>query len=273
MKLSYYATALSLSLLAGQLFAAEEPFTPAAEKTTAVSETAAKTDSVSTADDNLSYALGQHLGNNLKQQMGEKISLETLFKGMQDAYTGAKTRFTSEEAIKLIREFQQTKMSQQMEELKQQGEKNLKAGEQFLEENKKNEGVTVLPSGLQYKVLKEGTGKTPTASDEVTTHYKGTLIDGTVFDSSYERGEPVTFPVNGVIAGWTEALQLMKEGAKWQLVIPAKLAYGENGRPGAIGPQSTLVFEVELLSVKEASAAPAEEAAEKPKEEATEKKD
>jgi len=133
---------------------------------------------------------------------------------------------------------------------KEMGEKNLKEGEAFLQENAKREGVVALPSGLQYEVIEEGTGKSPKPGDEVTVHYRGTLVDGTVFDSSYERGEPVTFPVEGVIPGWTEALQLMKEGAKWKLFIPPSLAYGERGAGQVIGPNATLLFEVELISVQ-----------------------
>jgi len=129
-------------------------------------------------------------------------------------------------------------------------EKNKADGEKFLAENAKKAGVKVLPSGLQYKVITTGTGKSPKATDTVTTQYKGTLIDGTEFDSSYKRGEPATFPVSGVIPGWTEALQLMKEGAKWQLFLPPNLAYGERGAGRDIGPNSTLIFEVELISVK-----------------------
>jgi len=129
-------------------------------------------------------------------------------------------------------------------------EKNKADGEKFLAENAKNEGVKSLPSGLQYKEITPGKGKSPKATDTVTTHYKGTLIDGTEFDSSYKRGEPATFPVSGVISGWTEALQLMKEGAKWQLFIPSDLAYGERGAGRDIGPNATLIFEVELISVK-----------------------
>ena len=132
-----------------------------------------------------------------------------------------------------------------------QGEKNKQEGEAFLAENKKKEGVKTLPSGLQYKVITEGTGKSPKASDTVTVNYRGTLIDGTEFDSSYKRGQAASFQVNGVIKGWTEALQLMKEGAKWQLFVPSNLAYGEKGTgSGPIGPNATLVFEVELISVK-----------------------
>ena len=134
---------------------------------------------------------------------------------------------------------------------KQQGEKNKKEGEIFLETNKKKEGVQTLPSGLQYKVLKAGAGKKPTATDTVTVHYRGTLIDGKEFDSSYRRGKPATFPVNGVIPGWTEALQLMEEGAKWELFIPSNLAYGERSAGGDIGPNATLIFEVELISIEQ----------------------
>jgi FKBP-type peptidyl-prolyl cis-trans isomerase FklB len=130
------------------------------------------------------------------------------------------------------------------------GAKNIKAGEAFLAENAKKDGVKTTASGLQYKVVKSGSGKTPGLNDTVKVHYHGTLIDGTVFDSSVDRGEPVTFPVNGVIPGWTEALQLMKVGDKWQLVIPAKLAYGENGAGGKIGPNSVLQFDVELLAIE-----------------------
>jgi len=134
---------------------------------------------------------------------------------------------------------------------KQQGEKNKREGEIFLEANKKKEGVQTLPSGLQYKVLKAGAGKKPTTTDTVTVHYRGTLIDGKEFDSSYQRGKPATFPVNGVIPGWTEALALMEEGAKWELFIPSNLAYGERGAGREIGPNATLIFEVELISIEQ----------------------
>jgi FKBP-type peptidyl-prolyl cis-trans isomerase FklB len=142
----------------------------------------------------------------------------------------------------------QKEMAARLEEL---GKKNKKEGETFLTENKKKEGVKTLPSGLQYKVIKAGTGKKPKLADTVTTHYRGTLIDGTEFDSSYKRGQPATFQVSGVIPGWTEALQLMEEGAKWQLFIPSNLAYGERGMAGTIGPNATLLFEIELISVQE----------------------
>jgi FKBP-type peptidyl-prolyl cis-trans isomerase FklB len=146
--------------------------------------------------------------------------------------------------------FQKQTMSKMEAKQKVDGEKNVKEGEAFLAANGKKDGVKTLASGLQYKVIKTGTGKTPKATDTVKVHYHGTLTDGTVFDSSVERGEPATFPVNGVIPGWIEALQLMKEGDKWQLVIPPKLAYGERGAGGKIGPNSVLVFDVELLSIE-----------------------
>jgi FKBP-type peptidyl-prolyl cis-trans isomerase FklB len=141
-------------------------------------------------------------------------------------------------------------MEKQAERTKQLAEKNKKEGEAFLAANKTKEGIKTLPSGLQYKVIKEGTGKTPTAEDTVVTNYRGTLTDGTEFDSSYKRGQPATFPVKGVIPGWTEALQLMKEGSKWELFIPSNLAYGEQGAGGVIGPNAALIFEIELISVK-----------------------
>ncbi len=142
-------------------------------------------------------------------------------------------------------------MAAREKEFKEKADKNLAAGKAFLEENKKKEGVTALPSGLQYKVLKEGAGKTPKAADTVTAHYRGTLTDGTEFESSYKKEKPLTFKVDGVIKGWTEALLLMKEGSKWQIVIPPDLAYGERGSP-VIPPNSTLIFEVELISVNAA---------------------
>jgi FKBP-type peptidyl-prolyl cis-trans isomerase len=145
---------------------------------------------------------------------------------------------------------QQEKMAKQKEKMKEAGEKNKNEGEKFLAENKKKKGVKALPSGLQYKVITEGTGKAPAATETVTVQYKGTLIDGTEFDSSYKSGHPATFAVNGVIKGWTEALQLMKEGSKWQLFIPSELAYADRGTPGGpIGPNAALIFEVELVSV------------------------
>ena len=197
----------------------------------------------------ISYSIGMDIGGNLKRQSID-VDPDALSKGIKDSYTGGKTLLTEDEARQAILDFQKQMMEKRAEALKQLGEKNKADGAKFLAENGKKEGVKTLPSGLQYKELTPGTGKSPTATDTVTTHYKGTLIDGTEFDSSYKRGEPVTFPVSGVIPGWTEALQRMKEGAKWQLFIPPDLAYGDRGAGQEIGPNTTLIFEVELISVQ-----------------------
>ncbi len=200
--------------------------------------------------DRISYVIGMDIGTNLKKQSVE-VNPDLLLKGIKDALSGNKPLMTDQEIKETIAAFQKEMQAKQEEVAKKMGEKNKKEGEAFLAENKKREGVITLASGLQYKVLKKGSGKKPKATDTVTTHYRGTLIDGTEFDSSYRRGQPVSFPVNGVIAGWTEALQLMEEGAKWQLFIPSSLAYGERGAGPQIGPNATLIFEVELISVQE----------------------
>ncbi|GGG01536.1 FKBP-type peptidyl-prolyl cis-trans isomerase [Pontibacter amylolyticus] len=197
-----------------------------------------------TQQEKISYIIGRDMAANLKKQ-GIDIEAEAFFKGLKEVIAGQPSSLSQQE-------IQMAMMALQQEMQQKQGAKggeNQKAGEAFLAENKNKEGVKTLPSGLQYQVLEEGTGKSPAASDKVTTHYHGTLIDGTVFDSSYERGQPATFPVNGVIAGWTEALQLMKEGAKWRLFIPSELAYGSQGAGDTIGPNTTLIFDVELISV------------------------
>jgi len=199
--------------------------------------------------DKVSYVIGMDIGTNLKKQ-GIDINPDLVLKGIKDGFSGNKPLLSEKEMNDTVAAFEKEMKSKQEEKMKQAGEKNKKEGETFLTENKKKEGVVTLPSGLQYKVMKKGSGKKPKATDTVTTHYKGTLIDGTEFDSSYKRGQPVSFPVGGVIPGWTEALQLMEEGAKWQLFIPSSLAYGERGA-GPIGPNATLVFEVELISIQE----------------------
>jgi FKBP-type peptidyl-prolyl cis-trans isomerase FklB len=197
----------------------------------------------------LGYSIGMDIGATLKRQSIE-VDVDSLTKGLKDAYTGGKTLLTEEESRQAIQAFQQRMMEKQAEAMKQQAEKNKAEGEKFLAENGKKEGVKTLPSGLQYQVIAEGAGKSPKTTDTVTTHYRGTLVDGTEFDSSYKRGAPATFPVSGVIAGWTEALQLMKEGAKWRIFLPPALAYGERGAGRDIGPNATLIFEVELISVQ-----------------------
>jgi FKBP-type peptidyl-prolyl cis-trans isomerase FklB len=196
----------------------------------------------------ISYSIGMDIGGNLKRGSVE-VDPDLLAKGLKDSYGGGKTILTEDEARKTIADFQKTLMAKQAETMQKLSEKNKADGEKFLAENAKKEGVKTLPSGLQYREITPGKGKSPKDTDTVSTHYKGTLIDGTEFDSSYKRGEPVTFPVSGVIAGWTEALQLMKEGAKWQLFIPSNLAYGDRGAGREIGPNATLIFEVELISV------------------------
>jgi len=201
-----------------------------------------------TPKDKLSYALGADMANNMKRYEID-IDPDQYMKGLKDALSGGTLLLTEQEIKTVIMAMQKDLQAKQQEKTKAQGDKNKADGEAFLAKNKSKEGVKALHSGLQYKVLVEGKGKSPKASDSVTVHYRGTLIDGTEFDSSVKRGEPATFPLNGVIKGWTEALQLMKEGAKWQLFIPANLAYGEVARPG-LPPNSTLIFEVELLSIK-----------------------
>ncbi len=200
--------------------------------------------------DKVSYSIGVEIGKNLKKQSID-VNSEFLVKGVKDAYSGEKFLLTDQEMQEALMAFQKEMMAKQQELAKKAGEKNQKEGEAYLTENKTKEGVTVLPSGLQYKVIKAGAGKKPKATDTVTVHYQGTLIDGTEFDSSYRRGQPVSFPVNGVIPGWTEALQLMEEGAKWKVFIPSKLAYGERGAGPQIGPNATLIFEIELISIQE----------------------
>ncbi len=203
-----------------------------------------------TQKEKLSYAIGVDMGTSLKKNAID-VDTDLLFKGIKDALTGSKQLLTEQELRETIQTAQKELQAKQQEKMKTLGEKNKKEGEAFLAANKKKKGVKTLPSGLQYKVITEGKGKMPKATDTVTVNYRGTLIDGTEFDSSYKRNEPATFPVNGVIKGWTEALQLMKEGSKWELFIPADLAYGERGTMGGpIGPNAVLIFEVELLKIK-----------------------
>jgi len=196
----------------------------------------------------ISYIIGRDMAANFKKQ-GIDVNPEYLLKGLQEAIAGTQSNLTQEEVHQAMTELQQLMQSRQGNSHSREADINQQEGEAFLAENKNRAGVVTLPSGLQYQVLQEGTGATPNRNDKVTTHYHGTLIDGTVFDSSYERGQPATFPVSGVIAGWTEALMQMKEGAKWRLFLPADLAYGSQGAGDDIGPNSTLIFDVELLSV------------------------
>ncbi len=192
-----------------------------------------------TPKDKASYAIGMNIGKSIHKDAVD-IDLSILMRGIKDSITGGKTMMTDDEARAALTALQADMVKKMQEK-----------GEAFLAENKTKEGIVTLPSGLQYKILKEGTGPKPTAADTVVCNYKGTLIDSTEFDSSYKRGQPVTFPVSGVIKGWTEALQLMQVGSKWQLFIPSELAYGARGGPGgAIPPYSALIFEVELVSIQ-----------------------
>ncbi len=198
--------------------------------------------------DSVSYTIGMDIGENLKKQKIEVVP-EILAKGIRDILDSNQTLLTEEQAAEVISTLQQKLMSEHQEMVNMQKEKNKKASDEFLAENKKKTGVISLPSGLQYKVIKMGTGPKPKATDKVTVHYKGTLIDGTEFDNSYTRGEPATFNVNQVIKGWTEALQLMPVGSKWIIYLPPDLAYGEQGAGDVIEPNSTLIFEVELIKI------------------------
>ena len=198
--------------------------------------------------DKESYSLGYQFGQSLKIQ-GVDVNLDLYVFGVKDFLDGKQPAMTPEEIRTTLSELQKRIMAAREKELKEMAEKNLGPNMAFLEENKKKEGIKVLPSGLQYKVLTEGSGKSPKATDSVTVNYIGTLINGTEFDNSYKRGQPATFQPTVVIPGWNEALQLMKEGSKWQLFIPPALAYGERGM-GPVPPNSTLIFEVELISVK-----------------------
>lgn len=192
--------------------------------------------------DKFSYGLGMGIGQNLLSMGVKDMSIEDFIKGISDVLSGNKTELTHSEAQKVVNEHFQ-KLAEEAYAV------NKNAGEKFLAENAKKEGVTTLPSGLQYEVIKEGNGKKPSATDRVQCHYEGTLIDGTIFDSSIKRGEPAVFGVNQVIRGWVEALQLMQEGAKWRLYIPYDMAYGEHGAGEMIPPYSALIFDVELIKV------------------------
>ena len=204
--------------------------------------------SFSSNKEKISYIIGRDMAANFKKQ-GIEVDPEIFLQGFKEALSGAESKLNPEEVQAAMMALQQEMQSRQAAGKGAMAEANKQEGEAFLAQNKTREGITTLPSGLQYMVLQEGKGASPGPTDKVTTHYHGTLIDGTVFDSSYERGQPATFPVNGVISGWTEALQRMQEGAKWRLFLPANLAYGAQGAGEDIGPNATLIFDVELISV------------------------
>jgi len=199
-------------------------------------------------EDRVSYGIGMNIGRDFKKQ-DLNINPELVAKGISDSVAGKETLMTEEEVQATIAELQQQLQAKKEAEMKVMGEKNQAEGAKFLAENAKKDGVKTTASGLQYQVIEPGSGPTPKAEDKVQVNYRGSLVDGTEFDSSYKRGQPATFPVNGVIKGWTEVLQLMKEGAKYKVFIPSDLAYGERGAAPVIGPNATLIFEVELLKV------------------------
>jgi FKBP-type peptidyl-prolyl cis-trans isomerase FklB len=243
--------------------AAKPAQTPAAKTGAATAKTQAPL-TLKTPKEKASYAIGMNIGKNLKRDSVE-VDPAVLYRALKDAYVGNNLLLTDEEAKAALTALQAEVRAKEDAKLKAAAVENKKTGEAFLAANKTKEGVVTLPSGLQYKIIKEGTGPKPTAEDTVLCHYRGTLVDNTEFDSSYKRGEPLKIPVGGVIKGWTEAIQLMPVGSKWQLYIPSDLAYGERGAPGSpIGPNSALVFDVELISI-EPKAAPKEQPKEAPK--------
>ena len=210
---------------------------------------------LNTDKDKVSYAIGMNVGKAMKRE-GVDVDTVILMRGLKDALAGSTPLLSDQEAQTVMTALQSDLRKKQEEKQKELAEANKKEGDEFLASNKTKEGVISLPSGLQYKILQEGTGPKPTAADTVTVNYRGTLLNGSEFDSSYKHGQPASFPVGGIIKGWNEALQLMPVGSKWQLFIPADLAYGPRGAGPNIGPNSTLVFEVELLSIQPKQAAP-----------------
>jgi FKBP-type peptidyl-prolyl cis-trans isomerase FklB len=207
-------------------------------------------DALSNDKQKASYIIGNNIGASMKRD-GVDIDLSAFIQGLKDSIAGTPGRLSTEETKEVMSRFQKSILAKHEAGQKSVGDKNQKDGEAFLAKNSKEPGVTTTASGLQYKVVTEGTGRTAALADTVTAHYRGTLIDGTEFDSSYGRGEPAKFPVTGVIPGWTEVLQLMKIGSKVQVFIPSKLAYGERGAGKEIGPNATLIFEIDLLDAKQ----------------------
>lgn len=251
---------LAAMLLAGAMGAQTSPApkpqtSPAAKPpaTPAPATQPAQSSPFKTEKDKVSYAIGMNVGGGLREQLSRQsieIDANLLEQGLKDALTGNKTLMTDDEARAALTQLQADLKAKQEEKLKVAAETNKKEGDAFLAANKTKEGVITLPSGLQYKILTPGTGAKPTATDTVVCNYRGTLINGKEFDSSAKHGQPITFQVGGVIKGWTEALQLMPVGSKWQLWVPSDLAYGPQQKGPDIGPNSTLVFEVELLSIE-----------------------
>ncbi len=236
-----FATATSVLAQVGELPAPATDGVPAGEPATGQGEDPR-------FNEKLGYCLGLDFGSRLAADE-TPVDLGAVVAGLKDGLSGAQPQLTDEQIAAVMDRFQLMMLKKVNPEMAQQAEENLTRGTKFLAENRAKEGVQETASGLQYRVITEGDGATPTAEDTVRCHYEGTLTDGQVFDSSYKRGTPAEFPVGGVIAGWTEALQMMKVGSKWEVALPAKIAYGMRGAPGAIGPNETLVFTIELLDI------------------------
>ena len=243
-----YLSALTITLLSLGLTGCNDE-TKESTSTHTATDTNSVQSPLTTMKQKSGYAIGLKIGAQLAAAK-DSLDADALTLGVLDAIAGKKPRLSEKEIQEAGFDFQKKVMAKQKEEATKTLEKNLNEGKTFLEENKKKEGVITLESGLQYKIIKKGTGTTPTKDNSVTTHYTGKLLNEQVFDSSVQRGEPATFPVSGVIAGWTEALQLMKVGGKWELYIPAELAYGERGAGKMIEPGTTLIFEIELLDIQ-----------------------
>jgi FKBP-type peptidyl-prolyl cis-trans isomerase FklB len=219
---------------------------PSATNATSAS---ADANDLSTEKDRESYAMGMYFGTGWKKN-GVDVDLDKLMRGIKDAQSGGKTLLTEDQMRSALMQLQMSLRANHEKMQAQEGQKNQQEGEAFLAQNKTKPGVVTLPDGLQYEVVKEGDGASPTPNDMVTVNYRGTFVNGQEFDSSYKRGRPAEFPVTGVIPGWTEALEKMKVGSKWDVFVPSNLAYGPNGRPPLVGPDETLIFEVELLGIK-----------------------
>lgn len=255
---TFSVAALGVALLASTVSSAQQggsskpaatPGKPAAASGSGPAAPGTPSSNLQTDKEKASYALGMNIGQNMRK---DALDLDPglVAQGLKDALSGSKTLMTEAEAEAAFAKLRGEVVAKKQAEMQQAGDANKKTGEQFLATNKGKDGIVTLPSGLQYKIIKEGTGPKPAATDTVVCNYRGTLIDGTEFDSSYKRGQPETFGVSQVIKGWTEALQLMPVGSKWQLFIPPDLAYGPKGAGNVIGPNSTLIFDVELLEIK-----------------------
>lgn len=236
------------TIIATGMFATTCAFATASSTTSTTTAPSAAAMKPATQKDKLSYTIGVDLGKNLKSQ-NLSINAQMLAQGVQDALAGGQLQLTDKQMQTALETFQKEMVAKQKETFKKVSETNLKAGQEFLANNKKTKGIVTLPNGLQYKVVQAGKGTPPSASDTVTVDYEGKLVDGQVFDSTYKRGKPATFQVSQVIPGWQQALKMMKPGAQWMLYIPSDLAYGKRGVGGPIGPNETLIFKVHLISV------------------------